>query len=53
MEKSKKKKIKKSKIPKKIKKIKIQKKLKNRKSAIDENLVNRRHGSKKRFLPRR
>ena len=27
------------------------KKLKNKKSAIDENLANRRHGSKKRFLP--
>ena len=32
---------------KKIKKRKIQKKLKNKKSALDENLVNRRHGSKK------
>ena len=41
-------------IPKKLKKRKIQKNRKIEKSAIDENLVNRRHGSKKkRFLPRR
>ena len=37
---------------KKMKKEKNTKKLKNKKSAIDENLVNRRHGSK-RFLPKK
>ena len=47
------KKIENSKNSKKNGKFKNTKKLKNKKSAIDENLVNRRHGSKKRFLSRR
>ena len=38
--------MKKSKIPKK----KNTKKLKNKKSVIDENLANRRHGSKKKKI---
>ena len=46
------KKIKRSKIQ-KNQKDKNTKKIEKQKSTIDENLVNRRHGSKKRFLPRR
>ena len=38
-----------SKIQKNQKNGKIQKKLKNRKCAIDENLANRHHGSKKKI----
>ena len=43
------KKLKKSKIQKKSKNEKNTKKLKNKKCAIDENLANRHHGSKKKI----